>query len=123
MDMSRILVVEDEPHLQELYRLEFEDAGYDVTTCGDGETAIQLARDHVFDLIILDIKIPKREGTEVLHEVKQRNRDIRVILNSAYATYKNDFSTWLADAYVVKSADLGELRTTVENLLAPQKSG
>ena len=121
--MSRILVVEDEPHLQELYKLEFEDSGYDVTTCGDGEKAIQLARDQVFDLIILDIKIPKREGTEVLHEVKKRNRDIRVVLNSAYATYKNDFSTWLADAYVVKSADLIELKTTVENLLAPQKSG
>jgi DNA-binding response OmpR family regulator len=121
--MSRILVVEDEPHLQELYKLEFEDSGYDVTTCGDGEKAIELARDQVFDLIILDIKIPKREGTEVLQEVKKRNRDIHVVLNSAYATYKNDFSTWLADAYVVKSADLGELKTTVENLLAPQKSG
>jgi DNA-binding response OmpR family regulator len=116
--MSRILIVEDEENLQELYRLEFEDSGYDVTVCGDGETAIRLARDQVFDLVILDIKIPRREGTEVLHELKKRNREIPVVLNSAYSTYKNDFSTWLADAYVVKSADLEELKATVEELLA-----
>jgi DNA-binding response OmpR family regulator len=115
--MAKILVVEDEPHLQELYKLELEDCGHKVSTCGDGETAIRLARDQVFDLVILDIKIPKREGTEVLHEVKKRNRDIPVILNSAYTTYKSDFSTWLADAYVVKSADLTELKDTVKELL------
>lgn len=117
--MAKILVVEDEPHLQELYQLELEDEGHKITTCGDGETAAALTRDHVFDLVILDIKIPKREGTEVLHDIKQRNRDIPVILNSAYSTYKNDFSTWMADAYVVKSADITELKRTVRELLGP----
>jgi len=85
--------------------------------CEDGESAIKAAREGVFDLVILDIKIPKREGTEVLHEIKKRNREIPVILNSAYSTYKSDFSTWMADAYVVKSADLTELKDKVKELL------
>jgi len=121
--MAKILVVEDEPHLQELYRLELEEDGHTVTTCGDGETAVTMSRDQVFDLVILDIKIPKREGTEVLHDIKQRNRDIPVILNSAYTTYKNDFSTWMADAYVVKSADISELKNTVKEVLGHSVSG
>ena len=119
--MPRILVVEDEPDLQELYRLELQEAGYEVSACGDGESAIALARDQIFDLVILDIKIPRRDGTEVLHELKKRNRDVPVILNTAYSTYKQDFSTWLADAYVVKSADLGELKSKIEELLGPPK--
>ena len=120
--MSRILVVEDEPDLQELYRLELAECGYDVNACADGESAIRLARDQVFDLVILDIKIPRREGTEVLHELKKRNREVPVILNTAYSTYKSDFSTWMADAYVVKSADLQELKDKVRELLSAQRS-
>lgn len=115
--MAKILVVEDEPNLTDLYRLELEELGHQVTMCEDGESAIKAARDGVFDLVILDIKIPKREGTEVLHEIKKRNREIPVILNSAYSTYKSDFSTWMADAYVVKSADLTELKDKVKELL------
>jgi len=115
--MARILVVEDEPNLRDLYRLELEESGHHVATCEDGESAIKAAREEVFDLVILDIKIPKREGTEVLHEIKKRNREIPVILNSAYSTYKSDFSTWMADAYVVKSADLAELKDKVQELL------
>jgi len=120
--MSRILIVEDEPDLQELYRLELTECGYDVSVCGDGETAVSAARDQVFDLVVLDIKIPKREGTEVLHELKKRNREVPVILNTAYSTYKSDFSTWMADAYIVKSADLGELKDKIKELLTPQQS-
>jgi DNA-binding response OmpR family regulator len=115
--MARILVVEDEPNLRDLYRLELEEMGHHVAVCADGEQAIAAAREGVFDLVILDIKIPKREGTEVLHEIKKRNREIPVILNSAYSTYKSDFSTWMADAYVVKSADLTELKDKVKELL------
>lgn len=115
--MARILVVEDEPNLKDLYRLELEESGHHVVTCEDGESAIEAAREEVFDLVILDIKIPKREGTEVLHEIKKRNRETPVILNSAYSTYKSDFSTWMADAYVVKSADLAELKDKVRELL------
>ena len=116
--MSRILVVEDEPGLRELYKLELEEVGHQVMLCGDGETAVAAARNEGFDLVVLDIKLPRIDGTEVLHELKKQNRDLPVILNSAYATYKDDFANWLADDFVVKSADLGELKARIETLLA-----
>jgi DNA-binding response OmpR family regulator len=115
--MSRILVVEDEPDLQDLYRLELEESGYEVILCGDGEQAIAKAADSDFDLVVLDIKMPKKDGTQVLHEIKRHNKDVPVILNSAYSTYKRDFSNWMADAYVVKSADLAELKAKINELL------
>ena len=118
--MSKILVVEDELDLQDLYRLELEECGYEVEVCGDGEQAIAMAAESNFDLVVLDIKMPKRDGTEVLHEIKKHNRDVPVILNSAYSTYKRDFSNWLADAYVVKSADLQELKSKINQLLEAQ---
>lgn len=120
--MSRILVVEDEPGLQQLYKLELEEVGHQVKLCADGESAVAAAKDEGFDLVVLDIKLPKMDGTEVLHELKKRDRGLPVILNSAYATYKNDFSNWLADEFVVKSADLSELKSKIELLLAVPKA-
>ena len=43
--------------------------------------------------------------------------NLPVVLNSAYTTYKNDFKSWLADAYVVKSSDMTELKATIRELL------
>jgi hypothetical protein len=48
----------------------------------------------------------------------ETRRDLPVILNSAYSTYKQDFASWMADAYVVKSADLTELKDTIKDVLA-----
>lgn len=119
--MSRILIVEDEPGLQKLYKLELEECGHEVRLCSDGEQAVMAAREDTFDLVVLDIKLPRMDGTEVLHEIKKQHKDIPIILNSAYATYKNDFSNWMADAFVVKSADLTELKTQIESLLAASR--
>lgn len=119
--MSRILVVEDEPGLQKLYKLELEECGHEVRVCADGEQAVKAALDDPFDLVVLDIKLPRMEGTEVLHEIKKQHKGVPVILNSAYATYKSDFSNWMADAFVVKSADLTELKAKIESLLAAKQ--
>ncbi|MCJ7578005.1 MAG: hypothetical protein MUO91_06100 [candidate division Zixibacteria bacterium] len=56
-------------------------------------------------------------GLEVLKEVKTFDNKIPVILNSAYTTFRADFSTWLADAYVIKSSDISELKRRIKELL------
>jgi len=115
----RILVVEDEPHLLELYQKELEDEGFKVITATDGEQAINLTKKALPNLVVLDIKINPAYGggLEVLKEIKTFNNKIPVILNSAYTTFRADFSTWLADAYVIKSSDLSELKQKIKELL------
>jgi DNA-binding response OmpR family regulator len=115
--MYQVLVVEDEPNLLELYRKELEDEGFKVITTTDGDQAIHLTKMVLPDLVILDIKINKVLGLEVLEKIKAFDHKIPVILNSAYATFRADFSSWMADAYIIKSSDLTELKRSIKTLL------
>ena len=69
------------------------------------------------DLITVDIKMPGMNGIEFLNQVKEQRKDLPVILCSAYGSYKQDFRVWASDAYVVKSADLQELKLTIKEIL------
>jgi DNA-binding response OmpR family regulator len=115
--MYKILLVEDEPHLLELYQEELQDEGYEVMTTMDGEEAVLLTKKNLPDLVVLDIKIKKLHGLEVLKKIKEFNKDLPVVLNSAYETFKSDFSSWIADAYLIKSSNLAELKEKITELL------
>lgn len=115
--MAKILIVEDEPNLLELYKKEMQDEGYEVLSTEDGEQALNLVKKQLPDLVILDIKIKKVDGLKVLQEIKRFNKDIPVILNSAYETFKSDFSSWVADAYLIKTSNLDQLKIHVKKLL------
>ena len=62
---THILVVEDERDLLRVLSYNFEQAGFDVVTAGDGETALRAAREERFDVIVLDLMLPGIPGTEV----------------------------------------------------------
>ena len=115
--MPKILVVDDEPGLRLLYSAELTDEGYQVVTAETcGEAAKALAEQQI-DLVVLDIQIKKESGLEMLQQIVKERTGLPVILCSAYNCYKDDFASWLADAYVVKSSDLGELKNEVRRLL------
>jgi DNA-binding response OmpR family regulator len=116
--MSRILIVEDDANLCLLYASEFADEGYEVITAGRGDEALRQIESGWPDLVVLDVKMEPMDGLEVLDELLKRNKSVPVVINSAYPAFKSDFSTWGADAYVVKSADLSELKSKVKALLA-----
>ncbi len=115
--MKRILVVDDEENIRFLYKEELEEDGYTVELARSGEEALSKLPDFEPDLITLDIKMPGMGGIEVLKQIRQENRDLPIILCSAYSDYKQDFTTWASDAYVVKCADLTELKSTIRKLL------
>jgi len=116
--MSTILIVDDEPAIRKLYQREFVDDGHNVVLVENGVKAISIIeQNNNIDLVILDIKMEGMDGLEVLDTIRNRRKGLPVILNSAYSTYKNDFTSWLADAYLVKSHDLLELKEKVEELL------
>lgn len=115
--MRTILVVDDEANLCKLYEKELEDAGYKVVVAKDGQRAVELVQRNGIDLVVLDIRMEGQDGIETLRQLMQQKRNLPVILNTAYSTYKMDFNTWLADAYVVKSSDLTELKDKIQELL------
>jgi DNA-binding response OmpR family regulator len=120
--MKTILVVEDEKHLRTLYLQELLAEGYQVVTAQDGKEALETVKNSPIDLAILDIKLQGENGLEVLRDVMEQNRGLKVIINTAYSSYRNDFTSWSADAYIVKSSDLEELKSKVREL-APLVAG
>jgi DNA-binding response OmpR family regulator len=115
--MKKILVVDDEEAIRDLYRMELEDAGYEVKTAASGEEALKEVAAFSPDLVVLDIKMPGMSGLEVLGKIRETWKALPVILCSAYGEYKQDFSCWASDAYIVKSSQIDELLGTVKRLL------
>jgi DNA-binding response OmpR family regulator len=114
---KKILLVEDERPLCLLYEEELSREGYEITAVMDAEAALAALRSTVFDLIVTDIRMPGKNGIELITEIMGLRKDIPIIINSAYQSYKEDFMTWAADAYVVKSSSLDELKAKIKNLI------
>ncbi len=115
--MKKILVVDDEENIRQLYKEELEDMGYEVTVVGDGIKALEVLTATHFDLVTLDMRMPDMDGIETLRKMKEKDSSLPVIICTAYEEYKQDFGSWCSDAYVVKSADTSLLRETVKKIL------
>ncbi|MGE5173770.1 MAG: response regulator [Betaproteobacteria bacterium] len=115
--MKTILVVDDEENIRELYKEEFEEMGYSVTTVSNGALALAAMDGVKFDLVTLDMRMPDIDGIETLRKMKEKDSTLPVIICTAYEEYKHDFGSWCSDAYVVKSADTSLLRETVKKIL------
>ncbi len=117
MEKHTILVVEDDTNQRMLYEEELLDEGYNVVTAGDGKEALGKVRANRPDLIVMDVNMPVMDGLDTMAQLQEHDAQIPVILNTAYASYGDSFNSWSADAYIVKSSDLTELKTTVKRLL------
>jgi len=114
---KKLLIVEDEKNLCVLYKEELTKEGYKVTAVMDADAALELVKKHKFDLIITDIRMPVKNGIDLITQIMALRKDIPIIINTAYQSYKHDFMTWAADAYVVKSASLDELKSKIKELV------
>ena len=115
--MAHLLIIDDEGDIRHLYAAELEDEGHSVVTCGNRSDAMEQLNHQAFDLVILDIQLEQESGLELLQQIARERENTAVILCTAYSCYKGDFSSWLADAYVVKSSNLDELKKEVERIL------
>jgi DNA-binding response OmpR family regulator len=117
--MARILVVEDEPPLALGLEDDLKLEGYEVEVARDGETASRRAREQSFDLIILDVMLPHKDGFEVCRELRRAGLRMPVILLTA-KTQESDKVLGLelgADDYVTKPFSPRELRARVKAAL------
>jgi len=115
--MKTILVVDDDEAIRTLLQEELSDEGYRVIIAGNARDALKKVEEEALDLVILDIRMPGMDGLEALPRILGLKEGLPVILNSAYTQYQESFMSWAADAYVVKSSDLSELKAKVKNLI------
>ena len=116
--MASLLALDDEPNIRLLYEEEFKDEGYDIKTAatiGEAKEIYQLFKP---DLLIVDIRLQDESGISFLEQIREKNKEVLIVVSSAYEDYKQDFHVWASDAYVVKQPDLTELKTTIRDLLA-----
>lgn len=119
--MPKILIVEDEENLRELYAEDLEESGYEVEKAMNGKEAMELVRKGGFDIVIMDIRMPEMDGIETLGKIITMEKKLPVIIYTAYSNYKSNFMTWTADAYLTKSSNLDELKNKIKELLASRK--
>ena len=119
-DTSRILVVDDEEALRTVLSNELNGAGYNVSTASDGDEAISTVQNKKFDLVLLDIKMPRVDGFEVLKFIKKSYPATKVIMLTGFADLKNAIESKKhgAEDFVSKPYDLVDLLTTIERVLS-----
>lgn len=116
---QHILIVEDEPDLAFLLRRNLEAEGFTITHAADGELAIQTISRTAFDLIILDLMLPKRGGLDVLQETRRVRPELPVIVLTARSGVQDRVRGLKlgADDYVTKPFDMTELIARVQAVL------
>jgi CheY-like chemotaxis protein len=115
--MTTILLAEDDKNERLLYEQELRLEGYEIITAIDGKDAIKKVQEQRPDLIIMDICMPEMGGLEAMGMILSKHKGIPIIINTAYDNYKDNFMSWIADAYIVKSSDLTELKNKIKELL------
>ena len=120
MKRGRVLIVDDEPDVLLLLRIELEAEGYDTLLAADGETAIRRIIEERPDIVLLDVMMPVVDGWGVLQRLAEHGSTTRVIVLSAKAS-DSDVARALelgAHEYVTKPFDAAALLVTVAHVLA-----
>ena len=115
--MKRILVVDDEERIRNYLAEELTEEGYEVLQAASAPEALKMIERDPPDLVILDIRMPGMTGLEALPLILGLRQNLPVIINTAYSQYQQDFMAWAADAYIIKSFDLTELKAKVRELI------
>ena len=111
----KILIVDDDQNILRLYKEELEEEGYVIVTASNGQEAMEQFERETPDLVTLDILLPDVDGIKLLRQMKEKRPRLPVIMSTAY-DYRDDFAVWASEAYIVKSADLTELKATIKKL-------
>ncbi len=122
MTGKRILVVDDEESVRWALRKALERAGYRVDLVADGAGGLKASEDPGVDLILLDVRLPARDGLDVLREIRKRRPDLPVIMMTAYGTLQVAVEAMKLGAYdyIGKPFDMDEVLLVVEKAIEAQ---
>ncbi len=121
---ERILVIEDDPSILRGLQLNLTMEGYQVRSAADGETGLQLARGERFDLLVIDVMLPRLGGLEVIRELRRDDPDLPVLILSAKGQESDKVAGLQlgADDYMVKPFGLKELLARIDALLRRRRA-
>lgn len=115
---AKLLVVDDHESIRTILDAILSHAGYDCMTASTGETALQMARRHNFDLVILDVNMPQMSGLEVLSRIRRWAPSVLMLTaNSSVDTVRAAVKLG-CDGYVAKPIEPAVLLARVERILA-----
>ena len=114
-----ILIIDDEPHLPHQFARFLERRGYEVYTAANGEVGLEELQKNSIDLVLLDVRLPKMGGLEVLKRIRKTDQELPVIMLTAYGDVKTAVEAMKLGAsdYLIKGFDLAELLLVVQRAL------
>ncbi len=116
---AKILVVDDETSMRNLFSIMLTKEGYEVDTAEDGAAAMSLLDSKIYDLVVTDIMMPKMKGTELLKKVKEVHPETVVIMITAYASTESAVEAMKEGAYdyITKPFSVEEIKVIIRNAL------
>ncbi|HNC45566.1 MAG TPA: response regulator, partial [Acidobacteriota bacterium] len=117
--MVTMLIVDDELSMREVLERVFRREGYTVHLADNGARALEMIRDHVYDLVLSDVRMPTLTGMELLAECRHISSETMVILMTAYGTVESAREAFKmgADDFIQKPFDIDEIKLVVRNAL------
>jgi DNA-binding NtrC family response regulator len=124
MDTKFILIVDDDKTILEGFKVLLETKKYKISTAEDGRKALEKVRNNFYNLVLLDIKLPDMEGTDLLLEFRQLNPKMKTIIVTGYSTRENAINSLNlgADGYLEKPVTPGKLLEIVADKLSEQET-
>ena len=122
--MGKILIVDDEQNIIDVLSLVLKAEKHDVDSCLEGFSAIEKVKNNKYDLVLLDIKMPKMDGLEVLEKIIEIDKSLIVIMISGHGNYETAVEATKKGAYnyIQKPPDLDELKIAIKNAIEYKKS-
>jgi len=121
--MARILVVDDEKGMREFLSIMLKKEGHDPVVAENGQKALKLLKDDIFDLVITDVRMPKAGGVDVLKAAKESSPETVVIMITAYATAETAVEAMKEGAYdyIMKPFKVDEIKLIIRNALESRR--
>ena len=119
--METVLCVDDSLSILRLYCDELSEEGYKVILAKDGQEGLMKFGKESPDVVVMDIRMPVMDGIQTVTAMLGKDRQAKVIFNTAYLQYKENFMTWGAEAYLIKSSNLTELKQKIREVLKKRK--
>jgi two-component system, OmpR family, response regulator ChvI len=123
---KRIMIVDDEADVALAFKLSLTNSGYLVDVFTDPEEAVEKFSPRTYDLVLLDIRMPKKNGFEVYRDLKKVDKDARICFLTAFDIYESEFSKLFPELdvryFLRKPISTKDLKERIEQMTSGQKS-